>query len=441
MGDLRDATHVYRIGADHLLMGATPQKHPRTVGKEGSGISTRWRLRPLLVRIHRYIGVSIATFVAIAALTGCPLAFNTELERFFSPQLFAPRRAPESRLSLAELADKTQLIVPKGRVLQVTYTEPDQAAVYIVPRTNSATGQLEDLGFDEFFVNPWTGTELGRRRRGDLFEGRINVMPFLYEVHWRLAAGHSGQQVMGFSALLWFLDCFVGFALTLPTTCTAFFSRWKIAWCVEWNAGRFRRIFDFHRAVGLWLWAVLLIFAWSAVMMNLRPVFDPTMSLLFDYQPEIPLPRHSVATPRLDWKAAETAGRRWIALEATRRRFTAGPPQSLMYDPDSNTYSYMIHGSRDVFERSPKGGGTYVDFDADTGALLQCVEPTGRHSGNTVESWLYALHMTRVFGHPYQWFVAGFGVATASMAITGLWLWLRKLRNRSRTSAWQLAQR
>ena len=31
--------------------------------------------------------------------------------------------------------------------------------------------------------------------------------------------------------------------------------------------------------------------------------------------------------------------------------------------------------------------------------------PTGGHSGNTLESWLYALHMTRVFGRAYQIFV------------------------------------
>ena len=69
-------------------------------------------------------------------------------------------------------------------------------------------------------------------------------------------------------------------------------------------------------------------------------------------------------------------------------------------------------------------------FDGDTGALRQFSQPTGEHSGNTVESWLYALHMARVFGRPYQVLVSLFGLVTALLSITGVLIWWRKRRHR-----------
>ena len=41
-------------------------------------------------------------------------------------------------------------------------------------------------------------------------------MPFIYSLHFKLALGMTGFWIMGIVALVWTLDCFVGFYLTLP---------------------------------------------------------------------------------------------------------------------------------------------------------------------------------------------------------------------------------
>ena len=44
-----------------------------------------------------------------------------------------------------------------------------------------------------------------------------NLMPFLYRIHRQLALpGKLGTWILGTVALVWTLDCFVGFFLTLP---------------------------------------------------------------------------------------------------------------------------------------------------------------------------------------------------------------------------------
>ena len=80
--------------------------------------------------------------------------------------------------------------------------------VGFTPDKNPETGKPYDLGFNQFYVDPWTGAELGRRRRGDLSEGFINVMPFIYLLHVALAWKPIGTTILGVVAVFWTLDCF-----------------------------------------------------------------------------------------------------------------------------------------------------------------------------------------------------------------------------------------
>ena len=96
-----------------------------------------------------------------------------------------------------------------------------------------------------------------------------------------------------------------------------------------------------------------------------------------------------------------------------------------MYVSASNAYQYEV-SNRDLFERSPQGGGTTVTFDADTGAFVEFFQPTGEHVGNTIESWLYALHMARIFGFPYRIFVCALGLVLVMLSATGVYIWWKK---------------
>lgn len=57
--------------------------------------------------------------------------------------------------------------------------------------------------------------------------------------------------------------------------------------------------------------------------------------------------------------------------------------------------------------------------------------PTGIATGDTIISWLFALHMASVGGVPYRIFVAVLGLGIFALAISGIWIWWRKRRGRS----------
>ena len=117
-----------------------------------------------------------------------------------------------------------------------------------------------------------------------------------------------------------------------------------------------------------------------------------------------------------------------LSEQSALHGFSFGQRLSMMYDSSSGAYFYEVRGSRDLFERAPQGGGTALMFDGNSGELRMLSQPTGERTGNTIESWLYALHMARVFGRAYQILVCFLGLATAVLSITGVYIWLKKRR-------------
>ena len=382
-------------------------------------------VRQFFVFLHRWAGLAMTVFLILVGLTGSMLAFKTDLERLICPRIYATPRPSVPALDIATLAERAGARVPHGEVVTVEVEEPDQALVVFRPRDDPTTGKPYELGFVQMFVDPWSGEELGRRN-GNISEGLISLMPFIWRFHFTLELGGWGGWILGVVALVWTIDCFIGFYLTLPISTGDFWRRWKPAWLVKWRAGPYRLNFDLHRAGGLWVWAMLLIFAWSSVMLNLPSVYAPVTRALFDYQlpmghdqTERPLP------PRIDFRAAVSIGERLMAEQATENGFSVARP--IMFYHMGGSYGYVVRSSRDIRD---KLGLTMINFDADTGELISFETPTGEHSGNTVTTWLRALHMADVFGLPYRIFVCVLGLIITMLSVTGVYIWWKKRKAR-----------
>jgi uncharacterized iron-regulated membrane protein len=91
-----------------------------------------------------------------------------------------------------------------------------------------------------------------------------------------------------------------------------------------------------------------------------------------------------------------------------------------------------VRSSRDIQD---KRGRTRVFFDANDGSLKLVLLPTGQFSGNTITSWLIALHDANVFGLPYRIFVSALGLVIAMLSVTGVYIWWKK--RKARSLSWQ----
>jgi uncharacterized iron-regulated membrane protein len=387
------------------------------------------RIRSVMLVLHRWTGLAMAGFLILVGLTGSVLAFRAKLDRLINPELYVKAQPGQKLLDLATLAEQAEQLAPEAQV-GYFWVDPERATMSMTPRVNPASGKPYQSSFDHLILDPYTGRELGRYRMGDLAQGRVNLLPFIYDLHTSLATrSQFGWTIVGSVALVWTIDCFVAFCLTLPRGKGPFWKRWKQAWQVKWRASGTRVNFDLHRAGGLWLWPLLFVFGWSSVMMGLRPVYEGVTQKVFDYQSDsdimakfmLPSP---VENPRLGWRGAQQAGERLMAEQAALHHFTVTRPYGMAYIPEYGLYTYGVRSSMDI---RGSGWDTSIFIDGNKGELRDLGLPSGQHVGNTISTWLWGIHYADLRDSlPFRIFISAFGLFVATLSTTGVLIWWKK---------------
>ena len=403
--------------------------------------------RRFFVWLHRWVGLLMAIFLIIVGLTGSVLAFKVDIERLLTPELFASKPSPDAKqLDLATLADMAEKAEPKIRVAYFSISE-DRADIVVGPRSDPATRKPFQVAFDELFLDPWTGKELGRDKEGL----RAKLIPFIYDLHRDLALGGLGGWILGIVALAWTIDCLYAVYLTFPVAVSRFFPKWSIAWKIKWPTSTCRLNFDLHRASGLWLTPLLFIFAWSSVMFNLGGVYDWTTAKIFGSLPDMSEnwsktlhPTHPSKTPKLNWHEALAKSQQYIDRIAKKDGVTIDRPFGMAYLPDPGVYSYDVESNINI-SKGLWTGGLGVWVDGETGELQKVFYPTEKDSGRAVGTWLYVLHFANLFGWlSYRILVCITGIIIALLSMTGIYIWWIKhraraviaIRKRSRLEQW-----
>lgn len=397
--------------------------------------------RPFWVIAHRWAGLTLALFLAVAGLTGSLLPWIEELEAATAPHLHNSSwtGAP------APLAIREQVLsrYPGAAVDFLPLTvEPGKSLRLHLHWLDPATGLEREHGpgtpdWDDLFLNPVTGEEQGRREWGAIDQGIKNLMPFIYRLHYSLALDELGLFVFGMAALLWTLDCFVGFYLTLPpagqTRGGSFGQRWKSSWRVRWKASPYKLNFDLHRAGGLWIWPLLLVFAWSSVSFNLPQVHVPIMAALGAEDPRhvfldttLPAPRNH---PAIQFERAVSLGEKLAAKVAADNGLSvdARGERWIWHVPSNGLYVYGFTTEADIGHHAE----TRIAFDSNSGVLRAVEIPTGANGVNTFNNWLGALHTAHVFGLPWRIAVSALGMLVTMLSVTGVVIWLKKRSGRA----------
>ncbi|MCO6158680.1 PepSY-associated TM helix domain-containing protein [Asaia lannensis] len=383
-----------------------------------------WPLRPgrkTLLSLHRYIGLVLAPLLVIIGLTGSISVFRVELDRALNPDLFTTRHH-DNHLTLSDLVARLERQHPDQSVVALEYrpTSHDTVHAYLTPFHNRAGSALPD----EIFLDPSDGHELGGRLSEGCCLGRRALLPFIYRVHYSLAAGQTGLWILGIAALIWSLDCLNGLILTLPPVTPpwrrAFWPGWKTSWQISRPRNALRLFFDLHRALGLWLWLILLGMAISGVALALGPqLFQPVIRHVFPMAappPILPLPG---GPHRLTLEDAES---RAYALVSTRG-ITARPAALILtHRPD--TALFYLFSETGQF---PAGfGSPLVTIDLETGGATQTIVPPQGHLGDIILQIQDPFHSGRLAGLAGRILVCASGIVTALLSITGILIWQRK---------------
>jgi uncharacterized iron-regulated membrane protein len=427
-------------------------------------------MRSYWLLVHRWLGLITALFLFLTGITGAVISWDHELDDWLNPHLQEARSAGAA-LPPLELARQVEARYPQVRATSIPlHVEVGESlAVFVQPRVDPTTSRLFEPGFNQVFLDPATGDELGKRQWGAVWPiSRENVVSFLYKLHFTLhfpemfGTDRWGIWLLGIIAIGWTLDCFVAFYLTLPArrrerakgaaadealaeetvapVGRTFWQRWRPAWLIRWSGGAYKVNYDLHRAFGLWTWVLLFILAFTAFSLNLyREVFLPMMSTVskvtpspFDQRKR--MPKHEPIAPQtgfvdiLGKAEAEARGRGWT--EPAGRAFY--------------NQSFGIYGV-DFFHAGADHGAGGVGhkrlyFDGQDGRYLGDRLPWTGTAADIFVQAQFPLHSGRILGLPGRILISVMGVVVAMLSVTGVYIWWKKRRARKKSAAREVAR-
>ncbi|MEJ8851701.1 PepSY-associated TM helix domain-containing protein [Variovorax rhizosphaerae] len=405
-------------------------------------------MRSFWTLIHRWAGLTVALFLIVAGLTGAVTSWDHEIDEWLNSALYdndsrGPFRDPMALAAVVEAAD------PHAKVsyISLNFEEGHNAGYFVEPRIDPVTQQPFVLGYNQVFVNPVTGSVVGRRDSTAVSLSRESLTPFLRTVHYSLhipamwGTDRIGYWIMGSVALVWLLDSFVALYLTTPRrlrpsvnpdhrTPKGWMARWLPAWAVRWRAGGYKLNFDLHRAGGLWVWVFIIVIAFTSFSLNLyREVFYPVLSLVsrttpgpYETRPMAPL--GTTITPTLGF--AEVVER--AKAEAQRRGFDL-PPGGIYYEARYGFYNVSFfepgadHGQGGM-------GLANLYIDAHDGRVLSQNVPWRGTAADVFVQLQFPIHSGRILGMPGRILMSLMGLMVAMLSVTGIVIWERKRRSR-----------
>ena len=403
-------------------------------------------MRALLVRLHRWFGLTAAVFLFVAGATGAVISWDHELDGWLNPELFDASGTGQP-LPVGELVRRAEATDARAWVrYHPLAVEPGHTfLVFMEPRVDPSTGQPHALDYNQVALDPVTGQVQARRLWGAISLSRENLLPFLYKLHYSMHLPERGGiewgvWLMGLIAVAWVLDTVIALWISFPKL-----PQWRRSFAFRWTAGGHRWVFDLHRSGGVWLFALVLLLAVTSVAMNLNTqVMRPVVSWFSTLSPS----PFASRTPVAPAQAPEPAVDRWAVVaqaerEAQRRGWT-DPAGAVFLAKDYGVWGVgffqpgLDHGDGGL-------GNPWLYFDSQTGAPAGADIPGTGTAGDIFLQSMFPLHSGRILGLGGRVLISLMGVAVAMFSVTGVLLWARKRRARrlagQRVGATALASR
>ncbi|MBF5040170.1 PepSY domain-containing protein [Methylophilus sp. 13] len=410
-------------------------------------------MRSSLLLVHRWLGMASALFLMITGLTGAIISWDHEIDTLLNPA-WMHSKSQGAHQSTLVLAKQVSERYPQVQVssIPLSVEEGHTLTIGVRPLSNPPDGMVP-VKFNQVFIDPVTGQELGKREWGAVWPvDRTNVVSFLYKLHYSLhlpemwGIDRWGLWLLGGVALIWLIDSFVGFYLTLPkfantpktklhkvqqNTQASFWKRWWPAWKMRWNSSTHKRYFDMHRAFGLWTWILLMILAFSAFALNLRrEVFMPVMKSAFtltptpsDIRPRLPVSQQ--LPPQVDYGKVLA-----MAIKEARRQGWHEPAGRISYSAAYQLFNVDFYYP-DADHGVAGAGHKRLYYDSLDAHYVGKRIPWEGTAGDVIVQAQFPLHSGRILGLPGRIMISVMGMVVATLSATGVYLWWKKRKARS----------
>lgn len=378
-------------------------------------------IRNALLLWHRWFGLIAALWLLLLAVTGSLIVFYDEIDRSLNPDL----RSVAIRAGTAPLDDiraSVEAYQPGSALdyLMLPQHSGDSILAFVGPRLAPGAKAPDDFIYRQIYVDPHDGRILGTRIFGEAGLDRRRLAQFLYQLHMDLSLGPVATWLLGLLALLWTLDHIVSALLSFPSP-----RRWRESFRIRRGVSGYKRHFDLHRAIGLWLFPVTLMLAISGLSLTWSDTFDAAVDV---FSPTSGFPTASLKPlARPDHAPALSLDR---AIALAERQAGGQHVQAISLHPDLGVYWLRLFDPRDLDDL----GRRWILLRYADGAILSDRHVTQGSAGDVFTAWMFPLHSGKAFGWTGRIAIALSGLALSLVIVTGVTIWARKRRARAQVA-------
>lgn len=351
-------------------------------------------MRRLLFQVHMWLGLLTGLYVAAVCVSGAALVFRIDMQRALDPHLFTPSAD-------GPLADPVAVMESVARAYPHHRLSGVEAPTTVRPTYLAYVTRGAE--FKTVLIDPVTTAVLG-----ELPERA--VIRALQDLHFNLMAGRTGRTVNGAGAFGILLLCAGGVVIWWPGARV-----WRRGFVVDISRGSRRRLWELHRAVGIWSVAFIVM---SAIT-GLSLVFPAGFRAVVNRQSPITVARSPQSGP-----PSPVPPPPWRQMIDRARADAPGRAVARVVLPFGERGAFLVMFS----PRSPTPAGselTSIYLDQYMGDRL--ATSGARPWGDAMMATMLPLHVGGVGGQAGRviWFTLG--LSPAVLFVTGLIVWWRRV--------------
>lgn len=442
-------------GVEEELVERTSAAADERARRRGSTIR-RIAMRPrrVVVLVHRWLSIALLAWLVVVSLTGAYLVMHDSIEARLHPDRY---QATAGDVGPQSAADAAAAALPDGAsVYGLTLPGNGRGVYQVYAEMAPPEGSLAEPTYLTAYVDPGSATVNQVRNeeeglswwmyRGHMYlwqdNGLFNVFDPDHGACRLDADGHEPGGAKGVvcdvlpagdDLVAWFA---VGLMVVILTGFYVWYwpgvKRWANAVRVKRGRGAFAFNMSLHKAVGLVVWVPLLAVAFTGAAFafpKLNEWYDTVTPARADF---------TLWTPPEETVSGAAAGRAPLdlddALSTLRDRY---PDRTVHYIgmpyDETGTFDSWVSRGFDPWTREGGAGNTYVMLDQYSGATVYDGTPEdGNVFDQAWDDWSFPVHAGDFGGTFTRVIWVLLGLSPLVLAITGLTMYLIRLRKRRR---------
>ena len=349
--------------------------------------------RPLLVKVHTWMGLLALIPLLISCLTGILLVFKYEIDTLLRGDVVQLEPGTERR-NLDELRVLVEREFPDHEISGwVLFQQPEKAdVVYLI-----AHGEHQ---WQHIYVDGYRAQILSQPAHSTSY-----FTDWLLELHYTLLLDHAGLLISGIASLMLFLLGATGLFI--------YRQFWKNIMQLRWRAAKTTFYVDSHSSFGALFSPVLLILGFTGAYWNILHVAEE--GLIHDDSAEYRMVEQLYGEQLSFQQLLQRAESSIDGFDATYVSFPYNPQRPIVFFGD-------------VYSPNPllSQYASQVTFDARSGELLDSRDIRKQGVLAKVDDSFRRLHFGDFGGLPVKLIWSAAGVIALWLGYTGLSVWLTK---------------